>query len=69
MAKKVLLFAPAAYSLAETSRMIEIAKAIRNYPKANEIFEIQFISEGGKFENLISKNNFSYISTLAIFDE
>ncbi len=62
MAKKVLLFAPAAYSLAETSRMIEIAKAIRNYPKANEIFEIQFISEGGKFENLISKNNFSYIT-------
>ncbi len=62
MTKKVLLFAPAAYNFAETSRMTEIAKAIRNHPKANEVFDIQFISEGGKFEELIRKNNFNYIT-------
>jgi UDP:flavonoid glycosyltransferase YjiC (YdhE family) len=56
--KRILLFAPAAYSLAETTRMIEIAKGVREHPKASEVFEIQFISEGGKFEQLIQDNGF-----------
>jgi len=53
MTKKVLLFAPAAYNLAETTRMLEIAKGIRANEAANKVFAIQFVSEGGKFEQLI----------------
>jgi UDP:flavonoid glycosyltransferase YjiC (YdhE family) len=58
MKKKILLFAPAAYNLAETSRMVEIAKGIMNNAKAREVFEIRFISEGGGFEKLIQDNGF-----------
>lgn len=58
MSKKILLFAPAAYNLAETSRIVEIAKGIMNHSKAREVFEIQFISEGGRFEKLITDNGF-----------
>jgi hypothetical protein len=57
-AKRVLLFAPCAYNLAETSRMIEIAKAVRTHPHASAAFEIRFISEGGAFEPLIEENGF-----------
>lgn len=57
--KKFLIFAPAAYNLAETSRMLEIAKGIRNHPEACARFDIKFISEGGKFGELILKNGFS----------
>ena len=32
--KKVLLFAPCAFNLAETSRMVEIAKGIKHHPTA-----------------------------------
>jgi UDP:flavonoid glycosyltransferase YjiC (YdhE family) len=58
MAQKILLFAPAAYSLAETTRMIEIAKGIRANESANAVFAIQFVSEGGKFEQLIEDEGF-----------
>jgi hypothetical protein len=51
--KRLLLFAPAAFSLAETSRMTEIAKGVRDHPRASEAFDIYFISEGGNFERLI----------------
>ena len=44
---KTIIFSPAAYNLAETTRCLEIAKACRNH------FEILFISYGGEFENLI----------------
>ena len=57
-AKRVLLFAPCAYNLAETSRIIEIAKAVRTHPHASAAFEIRFISEGGAFEPLIEENGF-----------
>ncbi len=55
---KVLLFAPAAFDLAETTRMIEIAKGIRNYPEACQVFEIQFIADGGDLEHLIEEEGF-----------
>ncbi|MGA3051981.1 MAG: nucleotide disphospho-sugar-binding domain-containing protein [Chitinispirillaceae bacterium] len=58
MAKKILLFAPAAFNLAETSRMIEIAKGVRNHSRARDVFDIRFISEGGRFETLIHDNGF-----------
>ncbi len=58
MVKKTILFAPAAYNLAETTRMLEIAKGIVNHNDAKDVFDIQFISEGGKFESLIEENGF-----------
>ncbi len=58
MPKKVLLFAPCAFNLAETSRMVEIAKGVRQYPQASQVFDIHFISDGGDFENLIEKHGF-----------
>lgn len=56
MSKRVLLFAPAAFNLAETSRMVEIAKGIAHHPKASQAFDIRFISDGGDFESLIAKS-------------
>ncbi len=50
--RDTLLFAVAGYNLAETSRMLEIAKAVRTY------FNVMFMSYGGKFEKLIEKENF-----------
>jgi UDP:flavonoid glycosyltransferase YjiC (YdhE family) len=52
IAMKNLLFSPAAYNLAETTRCIEIAKAC----KAG--FRIEFMSYGGQFEYLIEKEGF-----------
>ena len=59
MSKRILLFAPAAFNLAETSRMVEIAKGVERNPEAAGVFEIQFISNGGEFERLIEKHGFS----------
>jgi UDP:flavonoid glycosyltransferase YjiC (YdhE family) len=59
MLKKVLLFAPAAMNLAETTRMIEIAKGIRRHSEASQVFAIQFISDGGEFEHLIEEEGFA----------
>lgn len=47
-----LLFAPAAYNLAETTRALEIAKACRAH------FDILFASYGGEFEHLITEAGF-----------
>src|SRR5579872_6932237 len=58
MPKKVLLFAPCAFNLAETSRMVEIAKGVTRHPAASQVFDIHFISDGGEFENLIEKHGF-----------
>jgi hypothetical protein len=55
MKKKTLLFAPAAFDLAETTRMIETAKGIGRQPLASQTFEIQFISNGGNLEHLIEE--------------
>jgi UDP:flavonoid glycosyltransferase YjiC (YdhE family) len=46
---KTLIFAVAGYNLAETGRHIEIAKACK------DLFDIVFISYGGKFESLIEE--------------
>ena len=62
MKKRVLLFAPAGYSLAETSRMVEIAKGIMRHPKAREAFEVRFISEGGKFGELAAAHGFPLLT-------
>jgi len=59
MPKQILLFAPCAFNLAETTRMVEIAKAIARHPTVNEVFEIHFISDGGEFERLIENYRFS----------
>ena len=44
-----LVFSPAAYNLAETTRALEIAKACRDH------FDILFTSYGGEFEHLITE--------------
>lgn len=58
MSRKVLLFAPCAFNLAETSRMVEIAKGVRHHPKASQVFDVHFISDGGEFEQLIERHGF-----------
>jgi UDP:flavonoid glycosyltransferase YjiC (YdhE family) len=58
MAKKVLLFAPLTFDLAETTRMLEIARAVRTSPLANQAFEVQFISNGGDLEQLVEEAGF-----------
>ena len=52
---KTLVFAVAGYNLAETGRMIEIAR------EARRDFNIVFASYGGQFEELIKKEGFSLI--------
>jgi UDP:flavonoid glycosyltransferase YjiC (YdhE family) len=58
MPPKTLLFAPCAFNLAETSRMLEIAKRVARDPVASKVFESHFISDGGDFEPLIEKHSF-----------
>lgn len=50
---KTIIFAAAGYNLAETTRMIEIAKACKDY------FQIIFMSYGGRFEGMIEEEGFS----------
>ena len=57
--KKILLFAPCAFNLAETTRMVEIAKAVERHPEAREAFAVHFISDGGDFEVLIERHGFA----------
>jgi hypothetical protein len=59
MTRRTLLFAPAAFNLAETTRMVEIAKGIMGHPAARNVFDIQFISDGGDFESLIEGQGFA----------
>jgi len=59
MPKRTLLFAPCAFNLAETSRMVEIAKAVARHPAASQAFDIHFISDGGDFEPMIEKHGFA----------
>jgi UDP:flavonoid glycosyltransferase YjiC (YdhE family) len=54
-----LLFAPCAFNLAETSRMLEIALRLARDPVASKVFQIHFISDGGDFEPLIEKHGFA----------
>jgi UDP:flavonoid glycosyltransferase YjiC (YdhE family) len=56
---KTLLFAPCAFNLAETSRMLEIAKGVARDPVASKVFQTHFISDGGSFEPLIEKHGFA----------
>lgn len=58
MSKKTLLFAPAAFNFAETSRMVEIAKGIRDHEAASQVFDIQFITDSDDFEFLIVEEGF-----------
>ena len=58
MKRRILLFAPRAFNLAETSRMVEIAKGAVRHEEASGVFDIRFISDGGEFENLIEKHGF-----------
>jgi UDP:flavonoid glycosyltransferase YjiC (YdhE family) len=59
MAHKILLYAPAAFDLAETTRMLEIAKGIQRQGAASTILAAHFISYGGDFEHLIEEAGFS----------
>ncbi len=56
---RTLLFAPCAFNLAETSRMLEIALGVERDPVASRVFQSHFISDGGDFEALIEKHGFS----------
>jgi hypothetical protein len=58
MPKKILLFAPCAFNLAETTRMLEIAKGVAHHEGASRVFDIQFMSDGGDFEHLIEEEGF-----------
>lgn len=53
MSSKTLVFAVAGYNLAETGRMMEIAR------KAKDHFNIVFLSYGGRFEDLIAAQGFA----------
>jgi UDP:flavonoid glycosyltransferase YjiC (YdhE family) len=57
--KRSLVFAPCAFNLAETSRMVEIAKGVARDPVASKAFDIRFISDGGDFETMIEKHGFA----------
>jgi len=59
MSKKILLFAPCAFNLAETSRMLEIAKGVARHEAASKVFDIHFMSDGGDFEHLIEEEGFA----------
>ena len=59
MPRQTLLFAPCAFNLAETSRMLEIAKGIERHPEASKVFDIHFISDGGDFEPMIERHAFA----------
>ena len=50
---KKIIFAVAGYNLAETGRMLEIAKACKSK------FDIIFISYGGQYEKLIENEGFA----------
>ena len=50
---KTIVFAVAGYNLAETGRHIETARACK------ELFNVIFISYGGKFERLIVEAGFT----------
>jgi len=56
--RKALLFAPATYNLAETTRMLDIAGGVSRHELAKDIFSIYFLSEGGQFERLIEKEGY-----------
>ncbi len=60
MPKKIILFAPAAFDLAETTRMLEIAKGVMHHEAANKVFDVQFMSDGGDFEHLIEEEGFPH---------
>lgn len=57
--KRTLIFAPCGFNLAETSRMVEIAKGVARDPVGSKRFDIRFISDGGEFEAMIEKNGFA----------
>lgn len=50
---KTIIFAAAGYNLAETTRMIEVAKACKGH------FNIIFMCYGGRFEGMIEEEGFS----------
>jgi UDP:flavonoid glycosyltransferase YjiC (YdhE family) len=56
---KTFVFAPACYNLAETTRMLEIAKAMARHSRMRETITIRFMSEGGEFEGLIRDEGFA----------
>jgi UDP:flavonoid glycosyltransferase YjiC (YdhE family) len=58
MAARSLVFAACAYNLAETTRMLEIARAVRRENNSEHRFDAQFISDGGDFESLIENAGF-----------
>jgi UDP:flavonoid glycosyltransferase YjiC (YdhE family) len=58
MANRALVFAPCAYNLAETTRMVEIARAVTRRNDHDRRFDVRFISDGGQFEALIEKAGF-----------
>jgi hypothetical protein len=58
MTRRALVFAPCAYNLAETTRMLQIAKGVRDVDRRGNAFDVRFMSEGGEFEALIEQAGF-----------
>ena len=58
MAARSLVFAAFVYNLAETTRMLEIARAVTGANNSEHRFDVQFISDGGEFEGLIENAGF-----------
>lgn len=54
--RKTLIFSPAEFNLAETTRCLDVAKECR------ENFDIIFLSYGGEFKHLVEKEHFKTIS-------
>ena len=60
MPKKLLLFAPCAFNLAETSRMVEIAKGIARHPASESSSSISISSPtAATLSGMIEKHGFA----------
>jgi hypothetical protein len=61
-AKRPLVFAPSAFNLAETSRMVEVAKAVVHDVSASQIFDVHFISDGDVVKGAVDRCVLGFIN-------
>ncbi|MDO1605687.1 hypothetical protein Q2T76_06400 [Lactobacillus sp. YT155] len=61
--KKTIIFAPETFNLAETTRMIEIAKEL------DKDFDCQFFGFSNKYSKIISENGFSFELLQPVFSD
>ena len=65
MHKRCIGFFPAAFDLAETTRMVNIAVALRDLGE----YEPVFFSHGGQYESLITEHGLTPISVEPIYTQ